>query len=145
MQRAAFQRFSDGRPGASRRFALSRVRMTCRDSDRKALQVKSTCGPTVKLESKTDEEIAFSDQDLVIIKNVREDAITLTFRALELPDGRRAIFRPSRQGVRTLYDGRVSAVHSEHTFNLGGGESLVIVTSEWVAGRGQGAGAPVTV
>lgn len=119
--------------------------MTCQVCDREALQVKSTCGPTHKLESKTDEDIAFSDNDLVIIKNCREDPCQLKFRALELPDGRRAIFRPSRQASQTIYDSRVSEVRSELALRLGGGESLVIVTSEWVAGRGLGAGSLVVV
>lgn len=142
MQNAQFQRFGGTQ---NVRFALSRVRMTCATADRGALIVKSTCGPTEKLESKTDEDIAFSDNDLVIIKNVREDALHLKFRALELPDGRRAIFRPSRQGSQTIYDSRISEVRCEYTVTLGGGESLVLVTSEWKAGRGQGAGALVVV
>jgi hypothetical protein len=137
-----FRRFSTRQgPG----FALSKVRLTCGEADRGSLHVKSTCGPTVKLETKTDEDIAFSDQDLVIIKNCRESPCTLKFRALELPEGRQAIFRPSRQATQKIYDSRVSEVRSEYTVTLGGWEALVIVTSEWVAGRGQGAGAVMVV
>ena len=107
--------------------------------------MKSTCGPTQKLESKTDEDIAFGDRDLVVIKNCREECCALHFTALELPEGRRAIFRPSRQAAVLLYDPKVSQVNAERTIKLGGFESLVIVTSEWVAGAGQGAGAKVVV
>ena len=136
MRASPFQRFSA-------QIALSRVRMTCAEADRGSLHVKSTCGPTHKLESKTDEDIAFTDNDLVIIKNCREDPCTLKFKALELPDGRQAIFRPSRQGAQKIFDARVSEVRSEYTVRLGGFEALVIVTSEWVAGRGCGAGAQI--
>lgn len=128
-----------------RRVVFSRVRLTCTEADRASLHVKSTCGPTHKLESKTDEDIAFTDNDLVIIKNCREDACTLKFRALELPDGRQAIFRPSRQATEKIFDSRVSEVKCEYTVKLGGWESLVLVTSEWVAGRGQGAGTVMIV
>lgn len=138
--RAAFRPFF-----GEQKVALSRIRLTCSVDDRKSLQVKSTCGPTQKLDTKTDEDIAFTDRDLVIIKNCGEECCALRFKALELPEGRRAIFRPSRQGAQTLYDSRVSEIRSECSLKLGGGEALVIVTSEWVAGRGQGAGAPVVV
>lgn len=132
-------------PFAGPRFALARVRLTCRQGDRGSLEVRSTCGATQKLEATTDEDLAFSDNDLIVIKNVRHDPCELKFRALELPDGRRAIFRPSRQGSQTIYDARVSELRAECTVKLGGGESLTIVTSEWIAGRGQGAGKLVVV
>jgi hypothetical protein len=138
--RMPFAQFAPDRP-----VALSRIRLTCAEGDRGSLHVKSTCGPTQKLDSKTDEDICFTDNDLIVIKNCREDACELKFSALQLPDGRYAVFRPSRQATQTAYDPSVSEVRSSVTVKLGGFESLVIVNSQWVAGRGQGPGRMVVV
>jgi hypothetical protein len=130
----AFNRFS------SQPIELNRIRLTVSDADRGCLHVKSTCANTEKLDIKTDEELAFTDNDLIVIKNCREAPCELSFTSIRLPGGRRAILRPSRQAAQSLMDKEVSEVRSRASIRLGGGEALTIVSSSWAAGRGQGAG-----
>jgi hypothetical protein len=118
---------------------LNRIRITCRIGDRDAIQVKSNLDSTHKLGHRTDEDICFTDADVVAIQNKRESRCLIVLTALRLPDGRRAVLRPSRQAHQTLTDPEVSRIRSSTTLVLGGGETCMLTSSEFKGGVGAGA------
>lgn len=122
---------------------LNRIRFVCNDSDRQGIHVKSTLDATYKLDGKTDEAIAFTDDDMIVIQNKLERRVEILLETIRLPDGRRAIFRPSRAGSFTLVDKEVSEVRAEKDLVLGPGESMTLTTDRWVPQRTGGAVFPV--
>lgn len=122
---------------------LNRIRLLCSEGDRGSIHVKSNIDSTYQLEHRTDEDICFTDEDVVVIQNKREDPCTLTFEAIRLPDGRRALFRPSRQAHVNIVDPEVSPIHKSITLRLGGTESCVLTSSEFVGRTGGGSIGPV--
>ncbi len=125
------------------RIKLNQIRFVCPDSDRKGIHVKSTLDETYKLDGRTDETISFADDDLVVIKNVMDRPVAITLESVKLPDGRRAVVRPSRQAHFTLLDKGVSEHRSQRQLQLGGGESMTLTSSEWVPQATGGAVFPV--
>ena len=121
---------------------LNRIRLTCREGDRASLHVKSNLDSTYKMEHRTDEDISFTDEDVVAIQNKRESDCTVTLEAIRAPDGRR-LLRPSRQAHISLTDPEVSKVRSTYTLTLGGGETCVLTSSEFKGRTGGGAVFPV--
>ncbi len=117
---------------------LNRIRIVCRAGDRNAIHIKSNLDSTHKLEHRTDEDICFTDQDVVAIQNKRESRCLITLEAIRLPDGRRALLRPSRQAHLALRDPEVSKIHARAQLVLGGGESCVLTSSEFKGGIGSG-------
>jgi len=124
-------------------FALNQIRFVCNDSDRKGLHIKSTLDATYRLEGKTDESISWSDNDLIVIKNVLERPCEILLESIRLMEGRRAILRPSRQGAFTLVDKQLSSVRNERELTLGPGESCTLTSSAWLPQGGAGAVFPV--
>jgi hypothetical protein len=122
---------------------LNRVRLTCIEGDRGSIQVKSTLDSTYKMEHRTDDDICFTDDDMVVIQNKRESRCNLTLAVIRAPDGRRVVLRPSRQSHIVLVDPEVSTVRHQHTLQLGGGESCVMTSSEFKGKAGGGAAFPV--
>ena len=123
--------------------ALNRVRLICTEADRGSLQVKSNLDSTYVLEHRTDEDICFTDDDLVAIQNKRGDHCRITLEIIRLPEGRRAVLRPSRQAHRTLLDPEVSPIRARTHLVLGGGETCMLHSSEWKGKIGGGAVFPV--
>jgi hypothetical protein len=119
--------------------ALNRIRLTCDEGDRGSIHVKSNIDSTYQMEHRTDEDICFTDQDVVVIQNKRQDPCTLHFEAIRLPDGRRALFRPSRSAHVSLVDPEVSSIRKSIAIRLGGGESCVLTSSEFKGQMGGGA------
>lgn len=136
-----FERYPVG--GKSGSVVLNQLRLLCDGSDRAGLHVKSNIDRTEKLDGKTDESLSFTDQDLVILQNKLERECSVILEAIQLPDGRRAVLKPSRQKHQTLCDRKVSEMRSIVELTLGAGESCVIHSSEWTPQ--QGSGARVTV
>lgn len=122
---------------------LNRILLICNDSDRAGLIVKSNIDASHKLDGKTRDDIAFTDRDLIVIQNKLERPVELILQSLQLPDGRRAIGKPSRQPHFTLLDQQVSTIRSYHELTLGRGESLVLHSSGWVPECGVGRRGPV--
>lgn len=122
---------------------LNRIRLVCKDGERDCIHIKSTLAHTSKLDSTTDIDVAFTDTDLVAIKNITEQPRVVTLEAIRLPDGRQAIFSPSRSAHFKLLDPEVSSVHCARTYPLGGGETLMLRSSEWAGRAGGGAAFPV--
>lgn len=122
---------------------LNQIRLVCNDSDRKGLHVKSTLDNTYKLDGHTDESISFADDDLIVLKNCLERPCELLLESIRLPEGRRAIFRPSRQQSFALTDKAVSITRSERELTLGPGESCSLHSSCWLPQGGAGKVFPV--
>lgn len=122
---------------------LSRIRLICTEGDRASLHIKSTLDNTYKLDHKTDEDLAFTDEDLIAIKNQRQSPCKITLKVIELKNGRRALLTPSRGSAVTLLDPTVSQLRSECVITLGGGETCMMRTSLWEGKAGQGAVFPV--
>lgn len=122
---------------------LNRVRLICTEGDRGSIHVKSNIDSTYKLDHKTDEDICFTDQDVVAIQNKRHDPCIITIKAIRLPDGRRALLRPSRQAHRSIVDPEVSSIRHHVTLSLGGGETCVLTSSEFKGQMTGGAVFPV--
>lgn len=122
---------------------LNRVRLVCKEGERHSLHIKSNLDATYKMESRTDEDICFTDDAVVVIQNKREDPCAISVEALKLPDGRRAVFRPSRQAHIVLVDPEVSQVRNKADIRLAGGESCVLTSSEFKGRTGGGAVFPV--
>lgn len=125
------------------RVTINQIRMVCNDSDRKGIHVKSTLDNTYKLDGKTDESIAWADDDLIAIKNVTERPIEILLESIRLPEGRIAILRPSRQGFKKLFSKEVSSVNCECDLTLGPGETCMLHSSEWMSRTSGGARFPV--
>ena len=128
---------------SSGRVVLNQLRLLCDGSDRKGLHVKSNIDRTEMLDGKTDESLSFTDGDLVILQNKLERECSVILEAIKLPEGRRAVLKPSRQRHQTLCDKNVSEVRSIVELTLGAGESCVIHSSEWTPQREGGARIPV--
>jgi hypothetical protein len=122
---------------------LNRIRLICAEGDKGSIHVKSNIDATHRLDHKTDEDICFTDSDVVAIQNKREDACAITLEAIRLPDGRRAMLRPSRQPHVHLVDPEVSSVRCRIRIQLGGGETCVLTSSEFKGQAGGGARFPV--
>jgi hypothetical protein len=122
---------------------LNRIRLTCHIGDKHALHVKSNIDSTYKLDHKTDDDICFTDEDVVCIQNKRESRCVIALEVIRLPDGRRAVLRPSRQAHQTLLDPEVSKIRSTTKLVLGGGESCMLTSSEFKGRVGGGAAIPV--
>ena len=122
---------------------LNRIRLTCRIGDKNTIHVKSNLDATHKLDHRTDEDLCFTDQDVVCIQNKRESRALITLKAIRLPDGRRAVLRPSRQAHLTLTDPEVSKIRAQAQLVLGGGESCMLTSSEFKGGVGAGRMMPV--
>lgn len=116
---------------SDRIISLLQVRLICKEGDRGSLHVKSTFDATEKMEHRTDESISFTDDDLVVIKNCREAPCTIGLESIRLPDAGRIICRPSRQGSFTLTSKVASEIRCKRVVKLGGGESLVMQSSQW--------------
>jgi hypothetical protein len=122
---------------------LNRIRILCAEGDKGSIHVKSNIDSTYQLDHKTDEDICFTDQDVVAIQNKRHDPCRITLEAIRLPDGRRALLRPSRQAHVHLVDPEVSLIRNRIDIVLGGGESCVLTSSEFKGQVGGGARFPV--
>lgn len=122
---------------------LSRIRFVCNDSDRRGIHVKSTLDNTYRLDGKTDDAIAFTDDDVIVIQNKMEHACEILLETVRLPEGRRAIFRPSRGASFSLLDKEVSELRCERELTLGPGESMTLHTDRWEAQEGRGAVFPM--
>ncbi len=122
---------------------LNRVRIVCSDGDRGSIHIKSNLDATYKLDHKTDEDICFTDADVVAIQNKRHDSCRITFEAIRLPDGRRALLRPSRQAHRDIVDPEVSSIRCRVEIVLGGGETCMLTSSEFKGQMTGGAVFPV--
>ena len=122
---------------------LNRIRLVCREGDRASLHVKSNLDSTYKMEHRTDEDISFTDEDVVAIQNKRGTACSITLETIRAPDGRRILLRPSRQPHISLTDPEVSKIRSTYTLTLGGGETCVLTSSEFKGRSGGGAVFPV--
>lgn len=122
---------------------LNQIRFVCNDSDRKGIHIKSTLDNTYKLDGRTDESISWTDGDLIVIKNCMEQPCEILLESIRLPEGRRAVFRPSRQSAFTLVDKEVSETRSEKEFKLGPGESCTLTSSAWLPQGGEGRRFPV--
>jgi hypothetical protein len=122
---------------------LNRIRLVCNDSDRAGIHVKSNLDSTYRLDGRTDESLSFTDADLVVIQNKLERPCELLLEAIRLPEGRRAVLKPSRQAALTLTDKEVSATRSELDLVLGPGESCTIHSSCWMPQGGAGRVMPV--
>jgi hypothetical protein len=122
---------------------LNRIRLVCTDADRGSIHVKSNIDSTYRMEHRTDEDICFTDSDVVVVQNKRSDPCTVTFEAIRLPEGRRALFRPSRSAHVSLVDPEVSSIRKSIKIRLGGGESCVLTSSEFKGQVGGGAAVPV--
>lgn len=122
---------------------LNRIRLICTEADRGSIQVKSNIDSTYTLDHRTDEDICFTDEDVVAIQNKRDDLCTLTLEAIRIPEGRRAILRPSRQPHRVLCDPEVSKMRYKTTLTLAGGETCILTSSEFKGRTGGGAVFPV--
>lgn len=118
---------------------LNQLRLLCDGSDRAGLHVKSNIDRTEKLDGKTDESLSFSDRDLVVLQNKLERECCIILEAIQLPEGRRAVLKPSRQRHQTLCDKKVSEMRSVVELTLGAGESCVIHSSAWMPQTGNGA------
>lgn len=127
----------------SGRVELNQVRFVCNDGDRKGIHVKSTLDNTYKLDSNTDESISFTDADLIVIKNVMDRPVEILLESIRLPQGRRAVFKPSRQATFTLSDKQVSATRAERELTLSAGESCTLHSSAWLPQGGAGRVMPV--
>lgn len=126
-----------------RPIALSKIRLICTEGDRASLHIKSTLDNTYKLDHKTDEDLSFTDDDLIAIKNQRESPCKITLKVIELHGGRRAILSPSRGVAVALLDPSVSQLRSECVLTLGGGETCMLRTSLWQPKVGVGSVFPV--
>jgi hypothetical protein len=118
------------------RVELNQLRLVCREGDRGSLHVKSTLDSTYKLDERTDESISFTDNDLVVIKNVRESKCRVGFETIRLPRAARMVLRPSRQAALTLTSREDSEIRCKAVIELGGGESITISTSNFIARTG---------
>jgi hypothetical protein len=123
-------------PRSGERIELNQIRLVCREGDRGSLHVKSTLDSTYKLDERTDEAISFTDSDLVVIKNVRESKCRVGFETIRLPRAARMILRPSRQPTLTLMRREDSELRCAAVIELGGGESVTISTSNFIARTG---------
>lgn len=114
-----------------------RVRLTIKDDERGAIHVSSTLDQTYRLEHSTDDDLGFTDADLVAIRNRGETPQIVKLKAIKIPHYRRVIAQPSRQATRTLCDPELSEVRSECEILIGGGESIMIRSSAFqpVVGR----------
>lgn len=136
-----FERYQTS--GKSGSIALNQLRLICDGSDRAGLHVKSNIDRTEKLDGKTDESLSFTDGDLVILQNKLERECSVILEAIRLPEGRRAVLKPSRQRHQTLCDKAVSELRSVVELTLGAGESCVIHSSQWTPQQGNGVRIPV--
>lgn len=125
------------------RVKLNQIRFVCNDGDRKGIHVKSTLDSTYKLDGKTDESISWTDDDLIVIKNVMERPVEILLESIRLPEGRKAIFRPARQGAFTLLDKSQSELRAERSLTLGPQEACTLHSSEWISKLGNGRTVPV--
>lgn len=117
---------------------MNQIRFVCNDGDRNGIHIKSTLDCTYRLDATTDESISWDDTDLVIIQNKLERRVEILLESIRLPDGRRAIFRPSRQAHFTLVDRTLSETRSERELVLGPGESCTLESSRWQPRSGPG-------
>lgn len=117
---------------------MNQIRFVCNDGDRNGIHIKSTLDSTYRLDTTTDESISWDDTDLVIIQNKLERKVEILLESTRLQDGRRAIFRPSRQPHFTLVDKSLSAIRSERALVLGPGESCTLESSLWQPKSGPG-------
>lgn len=131
------------RLNSSRPVALSKIRLICSSAQRNGIQIKSTLDNTYKLDHTVDEDIAFTDEDLIAIRNNSGAVCDLTLKAIQLKDGRRAILSPARRGHVTLIDPEISPIRSECTLTLGVDETCMLRTSLWQGRAGAGAAFPV--
>lgn len=116
---------------------MNRIRIVCRDADRRALKVMSTFAASETLEARTDETLDFGDTDLVVVRNQSESPCTVTMRDFEVHGGTAigAILQPSRQRTYVVRKGDREGAR----LTLGAGESMTIRTTGWrpPIGRGQ--------
>lgn len=122
---------------------LNQIRFVCNDGDKRGIHIKSNLDATHCLDSRTDESISWTDQDVVVIQNKLERACEILLESIRLPEGRRAIFKPSRQASFVLVDKQVSHLRSERELILGPGESCVLTSSCWTPQGGTGRRMPV--
>lgn len=124
-----------------KKIALNRVRLRCLEADRGTLTVSSTIDQTHRMEHRTDEDINFSDFDLVAIKNRRGTVCSVLFEAIALPEGRRAVFRPSMQerSAYTILDPALSNIKSKIRIDMKPFETIMLSSSEFRARTGAGA------
>lgn len=123
--------------------ALSKIRILCHSGNRAGLHIKSTLDNTYKLDYKVDEDISFTDEDLIAIRNNSGTPCEITVRAIQLKDGRRALLSPSRQCTFWLMDPEMTAIHVERTITLGVDETCMLRTNWWEGRSGPGAVFPV--
>jgi len=127
----------------NRKTLMNQIRFVCNDSDKKGVHVKSTLNDTEKLDGRTDETISWTDEDLIAIKNCLDRPTEILVESVRLPEGRQAIFSPSRQATFKLTSRDISEVHSCKSLILGPGESCMLRSSQWHPQAGGGAVIPV--
>ena len=120
------------------RVELLQMRLLCKEGDRGSLHVKSTFDKTERMEHRTDESISFTDDDLVVIKNCRESPCEITLEAIRMPDAGRILCSPSRQSAFMLTSKVASEIRYTRTLKVGGGESVVCRSAQWVTNRKRG-------
>lgn len=111
---------------------MNGVRFTCTEGDKGSISIRSTLDKSYRLDHRTDEEISFSDEDIVVIKNHREDPCQVKFQGSRLKEGKRAILRSSRRGTQTVRQGE------ELSYIMAGGEVITMMSDEWRAKLGPG-------
>jgi hypothetical protein len=117
------------------------IRLICREGDEGSLSIKSTLAQTILLPNRLDENIDFDDQDLVIIKNERQDATKIRLAQFNPRRGQaqHANLTSSRHENRS---GRIQALDSGGDevvdWILEGGEALIIKASTWRHPHGLG-------
>lgn len=122
---------------------MNKIRFVCNDGDKQGIHIKSTLDETHRLDTRTDESIAWTDDDLVVIQNKLERPVEILLESIRLPEGKRAIFRPSRQAHFTLVDKELSVTRSERSLTLGAGETCTLESSAWRPQGGAGKCMPV--
>lgn len=96
---------------------MNSLRITCHVGDAKALRIQSTLGKTEFLDSLTDERVQWGRNDLLILKNLRDDPAKIKLKGLVMTDGD-TVVRSSRKGVHLL------AENVEIELIIDGGEVL---------------------
>lgn len=121
------------------------IRLICREGDEGSLSIKSTIGATILLPNRLDENIDFEDQDIVIIKNERQDATKIRLAQFDPRKGQaqHANLSSSRHDSRS---GRIQARESGGDevidWVLEGGEAVIIKANTWRHPHGVGRSGP---
>lgn len=124
-------RFNGGHDDTPRE--LLAVRLKCVEADKGSLSVMSTIDQTYRLDTRSDELVRFTSEDVVVIKNRREDPCKVEFVGDTVPS--RVVLRPSRQ-AQSAYTLRAGETLE---FIMGGGETITLTADSWIPQTGRGA------